>query len=112
MFDFVLFRARDVWHCDKTCSLIRDAIIRYRDCHVTVMSSFCGLLSDEVKTVKVFLHKTTSVAVFGSFCSYRERLYLWSVGISLYLELFCYVISALLPAEETQLSLFLLHDNR
>ena len=27
---------------------------------------------------------------FGSFCRYRKALYFWSLGISLYLELFCF----------------------
>ena len=28
---------------------------------------------------------------FGSFCRYRKALYFWSLGISLYLELFCFL---------------------
>ena len=27
----------------------------------------------------------------GSFCRYRKALYFWSLGISLYLELFCFL---------------------
>ena len=46
----------------------------------------------------------------GSFCKYRKALCFWSLGISLYLELFCfqslfllfYVICAPLPAEAAQ----------
>ena len=29
--------------------------------------------------------------VFGSFCRYRKALFFWSLGISLYLELFCFL---------------------
>ena len=28
---------------------------------------------------------------YGSFCRYRKALYFWSLGISLYLELFCFL---------------------
>ena len=28
---------------------------------------------------------------WGSFCRYRKALYFWSLGISLYLELFCFL---------------------
>ena len=30
-------------------------------------------------------------AFLGSFCRYRKALYFWSLGISLYLELFCFL---------------------
>ena len=31
------------------------------------------------------------VTKLGSFCRYRKALYFWSLGISLYLELFCFL---------------------
>ena len=31
------------------------------------------------------------VSIIGSFCMYRKALYFWSFGISLYLELFCFL---------------------
>ena len=30
-------------------------------------------------------------SLIGSFCRYRKALYFWSLGISLYLELFCFL---------------------
>ena len=33
----------------------------------------------------------TALRNLGSFCRYRKALYFWSLGISLYLELFCFL---------------------
>ena len=35
--------------------------------------------------------KFGKVGIFGSFCRYRKALYFWSLGISLYLEFFCFL---------------------
>ena len=35
--------------------------------------------------------KAGSLKTLGSFCRYRKALYFWSLGISLYLELFCFL---------------------
>ena len=33
----------------------------------------------------------SKVRKYGSFCRYRKALYFWSLGTSLYLELFCFL---------------------
>ena len=35
--------------------------------------------------------KMVKQVLLGSFCRYRKALYFWSLGISLYLELFCFL---------------------
>ena len=36
-------------------------------------------------------HLSFLILIFGSFCRYRKASYFWSFGISLYLELFCFL---------------------
>ena len=43
------------------------------------------------KLLEVFYH-----SYFGSFCRYRKAMYFWSLGISLYLELVCFLFLFLL----------------
>ena len=40
---------------------------------------------------KFFQKRDATAPSFGSFCRYRKALFFWSLGISLYLELFCFL---------------------
>ena len=44
-----------------------------------------------IKNFSSFNRNNIHELIFGSFCRYRKALYFWSLGISLYLELFCFL---------------------
>ena len=51
----------------------------------------CMGTSTVIHLVVFFLHFHFQLKQSGSFCRYRKALYFWSLGISLYLELFCFL---------------------
>ena len=76
----------------------------FEGCTKLISSSFVGIFAlDYIPIltsifVTYFCYVVTLVldtfpllTYFGSFCRYRKALYFWSLGISLYLELFCFL---------------------
>ena len=57
----------------------------------TSMSANTGAYNTCHKLLKQTPFHLSFLEKFGSFCRYRKALYFWSLGISLYLELFCFL---------------------
>ena len=67
-------------------SSVRKTLIQWNP----VSSKFLGKRK-MVRDIGKFEKKSSVKLRRGRFCRYRKALYFWSLGISLYLELFCFL---------------------
>ena len=60
------------------------------ECLILLLKQMSVFSSDFQTLFKLKTESSRKLSNFGSFCRYRKALYFWSLGISLYLELFSF----------------------
>ena len=69
----------------------KSLILLYISCLFKVFWILVSVTCSCMSIISIHLKISEQMSKLGSFCRYRKALFFWSLGISLYLELFCFL---------------------